>query len=247
MTTTNSKISHAHDNHATTTRTTMTTTQSPQTDTHSTLSNVTAAHAVSAPTPAAPVDSSLSSAQVQEFLQQLDEMAAALNARAAPLTIDARRRLTKARLGLVEHASSVVALADRYGLVIPGISSAATEASLSDVTSLTALEQRVGAVLGLLVDMRLQAQAHVARSASTAYKMLVRLVPEYPTLQRELTPVASRLAIQYKDAPAALRTQEAKTLMRQRATVAAKKAAAAPAQHTAAAPPYTSVNGGTTT
>ena len=58
--------------------------------------------------------------------------------------------------------------------------------------------------------------------------MLTRLVQHFPALQRELGPMATFLARRYKDAPLAIRPQEASALRKQRQRAKAKAAANAP-------------------
>jgi len=69
--------------------------------------------------------------------------------------------------------------------------------------------------------------------------MLLRLLPKYPSLQRELAPMASFLATQYKDAPTSLRKQEKNALTKSRKSKKANKEAtdtSAPAPVVAAPP-----------
>jgi hypothetical protein len=216
----------------------------------------TAASAESAPAPKAstkyvpqPVPASIAAApaptteQVTAWVQQLDEMAAHFGG-ATPLTIEERRRLLKIRPGGEAHATTVMGLADRYGLAIPGVTSADVAANVKVAQDLAPFIARLQAMQGLAADVSLTAQSRVWGSATKAYATLTRLVPDYPSLQKELTPMASFLATKYKDAPTSLRTQEQKTNAKSRSTrranankKAASAAAEAPAAGAEASPP----------
>jgi len=162
--------------------------------------------------------------QIEAMLQQLDEMASQFGG-STPLTIADRRRLLKIRPGGDDHASTVMKLADRYGLTIPGVSTADVMANITLSQSLAPLISRFATMLGLATDVSLGAKSNTWRSATKAYSMLTRIVPEYPSLQRELTPMASFLATKHNDAPTTLRTQEKTSLDKSRDTLKTKKTA----------------------
>jgi hypothetical protein len=182
--------------------------------------------------------------QVTAWVQQLDEMAAQFGPGATPLTIDERRRLLKIRPGGEAHATTVMGLADRYGLAIPGVTSADVAANVKVAQDFAPFIERLQSMLGLASDVSLTAQSRVWSSATKAYATLTRLVPDYPSLQKELTPMASFLATKYKDAPTSLRTQEQKTNAKSRSTRSANQKAASAA---AAAGAETSPTAKTTT
>jgi hypothetical protein len=165
--------------------------------------------------------------EITAMIAQLDAMAPRFGAGATPLTIEERRKLLKIRPGGETLASGMMQIADRYGLAIPGVSSADVEANIELAKNMGLLMARFHTVLGLASDTQAKAQSRVWSSATKAYSTMTRLVPEYPSLQRELTPMASFLAIKYKDAPTSLRTQEKKTLSKARVARQAKKDAEA--------------------
>jgi hypothetical protein len=162
------------------------------------------------------------SAQIEAMLDQLDAMASQFGG-GTPLTIAERRRLLKIRPGGDEHASTVVKLADRYGLTIPGVNTADVMANIALAQDIAPLISRFETMLGLATDVSLGAKSNIWRSGTKAYSMLARIVPEYPALQRELTPMASFLATKHKDAPTTLRTQEKTSLDKSRDTLKTKK------------------------
>ncbi|HEY2509425.1 MAG TPA: hypothetical protein VGI39_01090 [Polyangiaceae bacterium] len=165
-------------------------------------------------------------AQLAAMLAQLDGIAVIIAADATPLTIQQRRGLAKMRPGAEPLAPQIMKLAERYGVVLPGATAASVKADLALVQQLASLQSRLGTVLGLIGDVSAEARSRVWRAAGAAYSALVRLVPQYPALQRELAPMATLLAVKHKDAPTALRKQEAKTLSKTRATRKGKKAQA---------------------
>jgi hypothetical protein len=206
---------------------------------HATHSHVhTHAAAVEAPANEAPTilgappkTTNPSTAVIESLLQQLDTIASSLGVQAKPLTIAERRRLLRLRPGGGDHAATVVALAKRYGLAIPGVDPASVADDTQFVTDVAMLESRLEVVRGLVSDMSLEAQSRIWRAGTTAYTMLARLVPQFPALQRELTPMASFLAIGYKNAPTSIRPQEKAAMKKRRAE---KKKAGAPANGGAA-------------
>jgi hypothetical protein len=153
--------------------------------------------------------------QIEEMLEQLDVMASQFGV-AEPLSIADRRRLLKIRPGGSDQATTVVGLTTRYGLSIPGVSSAQVTSDVALAKNLDPLISRFETMLGLATDASLGAKSRVWNSATKAYTMLVRLVPDYPALQRELLPMASLLASKHKDAPTSLRTQEKASLEKSR-------------------------------
>ena len=106
------------------------------------------------------------------------------------------------------------------------MSSADVQAHVQVTQDIAPLITRLQSTLGLATDVSLGSQSRIWSSATKAYSMLTRLVPEYPALQRELTPMASFMATKYKDAPTSLRSQEKKALSRSRSAKKAKDAAA---------------------
>jgi hypothetical protein len=177
---------------------------------------------------------------ITELLVQLDTMATSLGEGAVPLTIAERQRLLRIRPGGAAHATTAVATAARYGVVIPGVSPAQAESDAALAENLDALTSRLEAMKGLVGDMSLQARARLWRDGTTAYGILVRLVPQYPSLQRDLTPMASFLAVTHKDAPTSIRPQQKTTLARSRK--AKTKAAAAQATSPASPAPQPSAH-----
>ncbi len=119
--------------------------------------------------------------QIEAMLEQLDAMASQF-AGSTPLTIAERRRLVKIRPGGDDHAATVMKLADRYGLTIPGVSSTDVMANITLAQNLAPLISRFATMLGLATDVSLGAKSNTWRSATKAYSMLTRIVPEYPAL-----------------------------------------------------------------
>jgi hypothetical protein len=177
--------------------------------------------------------------QIAAILAELDAIKASLGAGAVPLTIQARRQLLRIRPGGETHAATSVGIAVRYGLTIPGVDPDAVESDTELAKNLVALGARLDALRGVVGDMSLQAQARIWKSGTTAYTMLTRIVPQFPSLQRELQPMGAFLAIKHKDAPTSLRTREKKTNAQARATRKANEAATAGGATTAVP-----VNGG---
>ncbi len=118
--------------------------------------------------------------EITSLLDQLDEVAVALGPGASALTIAQRRLLLKIRPGGETHAVTAVGLADRYGLTIPGVTSAEVAADVALVKDLAPLISRFDSLRGLVMDMSLQAQSRLWGGGTTAYSMLLRLRPAIP-------------------------------------------------------------------
>jgi hypothetical protein len=174
-----------------------------------------------APPPAAPP-----TIDVPTILASLAAIVTALGPSATPLTIAQRRKLAKMRAGGETLAGAVMSAADRYGLILPGVDSTAVSANVALVQSLAPVKERLAAVTTLVSDVEREASSSLWRSTLSAYKTLARFVPEYPNLQQELAPIASFLAVRFKEAPTSLRQQERRALAAQRAKRKAKKGTA---------------------
>ena len=165
----------------------------------------------------------ITDAQLAQMLTELDGIAVNLGPDATPLTIQQRRRLAKMRPGAEPLVPEIMKLADRYGIVFPGVTTASVNADLTLVQQLSTLQSRLGTLVGLMGDLSVEARSRVWRAMGAVYAALVRLIPQYPALQLELAPMATFLAVKHKTAPTALRKQEAKTLSQTRATRKSKK------------------------
>ncbi len=172
---------------------------------------------------------------VASILGYLASITTALGPDAVPLTINDRRRLLKLRPGGEAHAEPVMAVAKQYGLVLPGVDPAEVDADLALLKQLAPIVQRFDAVRALVGDVVAQAESRVWKATTNAYSTLIRYVPEYPGLQLELAPIASFLAIRFKDAPASLRPQERRALAKARSKRKAGKGAKAAAVASGAA------------
>jgi hypothetical protein len=156
------------------------------------------------------------------ILASLEAISGALGTESTPLTIADRRRLVKMRPGGLAHVESVMSAAARYGLVLPGVDNASVEADLALLSKLGPVTERIGALDGLAGDVRAKAEGRVWKATTDAYSLLTRCITQYPSLQRELAPIASFLAIKFKDAPTSLRPQEKKALTKARGKRKAK-------------------------
>jgi hypothetical protein len=207
-----------------------------------------ATSATSQPTAAPPTAGSGTLAaritNVIAVLETLPTLLGSATAPAQPLTIEQRRALPKVRTGGDAQMPAVLALVDRYGLSIPGGSTADARSDLALVTILQPLETQLTSAVNLVSDAISGARGSAWETTTTGYTMLARLVKRFPALQTELDPMASFMATKHKDAPTILRQAEAKTLSKSRATLKAKKdkeaageAASAAAPIAQAAPP----------
>ena len=165
----------------------------------------------------------ITDAQLTQMLAELDGITASLGPDATPLTIQQRRHLAKMRPGAEPLVPDIMKLADRYGIVLPGATTASVSADLALLQQLSPLQSRLGTMTALVNDLSTEARSRVWRATGPAYAALVRLIPQYPALQLELAPMATFLAVKHKTAPTALRKQEAKTLSQTRANRKSKK------------------------
>ena len=198
------------------------------------------------PAPIAATPPVITDAHLAQMLAELDTITVSLGPDATPLTIQQRRRLAKMRPGAEPLIPDIMKLADRYGVVLPGATTASVTADLTLSDQLSSLKSRLGTLFGLVGDLSIEARSRIWRATGAAYAALVRLIPQYPALQLELAPMATLLAVKHKAAPTALRKQEAKTLSQTRATRKSKKGASnapspspspAPASPVVAQPP----------
>jgi hypothetical protein len=194
--------------------------------------------AVSAPAVAAPVTPAAAPAPgsfealVDSVLSSLASVATILgsaSAPAAPLTIEQRRALPTMKKGAENEIPAILNLADRYGVALPGGTTAQARSDLQRAATIDTLTARLSSTLTLAEDQSRQAKGRSWATTRRAYKALANLVGAFPALQTELEPMASFLATKHKDAPAILRSAEAKTLAKSRATKAKNKKGAAPA------------------
>jgi hypothetical protein len=199
-----------------------TTTKHPPAKPHSTTVPVSAAPVAPAPGPG-----SVTVAEIQQFIAQLDAMTTLLGSSATPLSIEERRQQPKMKKGGEKQIPDVLNLADRYKVSIPGGGTAEARTALALALALQPLATRVAAMSSLVDDAILQANSTAWETTTTLYSMLVRLVKRFPALQGELQPMASFMARVHKDAPTNLRRAEATTLAKGRATRKATKAKAA--------------------
>jgi hypothetical protein len=149
-----------------------------------------------------------------QIVAALEEALDSLGAAAAPLTIDARRRLPKMRPGIESLAPGIKRIADGYKAVLPGEDTVLSDLQL--IKDLRPVLIRLHAAIGRVADMDLNAKARLSKWTMAMYVMLSRVVVTFPELQRELEPMASFLATKYKDAPTAIRPQEKNALARAR-------------------------------
>lgn len=173
-----------------------------------------------------------SAAQIDKALAELDVLASILGLHAVPLSIEARRHVLKLRPGGAQHVPVVLGLAERYGLVIPGVSSAEGKADMEVATKLRPLADRLKAMAQLVEDTILQAQGRAWQSTTTAYTMLARLVGRFPSLQSELDAMASFMASRHKVAPPSLRKNKRASKRRPKKQPAADAAPPAPTKPT---------------
>jgi hypothetical protein len=183
--------------------------------------------AVAAPAPpaATPVPGSLE-ALVDAVLSSLASVATILGSAsspAAPLTIEQRRTMPKMKKGAEAQIPAILDLADRYGVALPGGTTAQARSDLQRAATIDTLTARLSLTLVLAEDQSRQAKGRSWSTTRRAYKALANLVGEFPALQTELEPMASFMATKHKDAPSILRTAEAKTLAKSRATKAKNK------------------------
>jgi hypothetical protein len=167
-----------------------------------------------------------SAAQIQQALAELDVLASILGAHAVPLSIEERRRVLKMRPGGAQYVPTVLGLAERYGLSIPGVGSAEAKADMDVAAKLRPLADRLTVVAQLVEDTILRAQGRAWQSATTAYTMLTRLVGRFPSLQGELDAMASFLAVRHKAAPQSLRKKPSKKRPKKKSPAASPPTAA---------------------
>jgi hypothetical protein len=176
------------------------------------------------PTPRVPMALKLTSRALPDpaaidfdtIVAQLDAILAALGDGAISLTIDDRRRLLKMRPGGEEYTEAVIKAAARYGVVLPGIDHAAVTRAMGLLEKLGPVAARVTILNGLIRDLTLRGESIVWKATMSAYSMLVRYVQEFPDLQRELGPIASFLAVRFKDTPTSIRPQERRAMRKAR-------------------------------
>jgi hypothetical protein len=181
-----------------------------------------------------------SASQIEKALAELDVLASILGLHAVPLSIEERRHLLKMRPGGAAHVPVVLGLAERYGLVIPGVSTAEGKADLDVAAKLRPLADRLTAMAQLVEDTILQAQQRAWQSTTTAYTMLTRLVGRFPALQSELDAMASFMASRHKIAPLSLRKNKKPAKKRPKKQPAAESPPTAVAAPVAPATPVTS-------
>jgi hypothetical protein len=165
------------------------------------------------PPPTPPPNSGIDFAALQSGLAAV---LAAFGPNATPMSIDERRRLAKMKPGGDAYTGVVMAALQEHGIVLPDIDPTAVAEDMALVQALAPIVQQINVIQTLVADRSRAASSRIWRATTTAYRVLARTVRTRPSLQVQLGPIASFLAVRFKDAPASLRPRERKALAKAR-------------------------------
>lgn len=132
--------------------------------------------------------------QVAECIKLLDKARATFGADAPALTPAERLRLPKPRPNVANVVSTVAALVQEHGLVLPKHSVDDMKANLETVQTLAPLHAKAALVLKMIEDALLLANGGTWASATAFYTVLRRIEGADGNLAAQLEPLAQTFA-----------------------------------------------------